>query len=124
MYTFLANIWKLITHAFRVFQFLGVIYFLFYIIFWLCLVAQVPAIYNYSELFRIPQDITYAIFKFFGLRFSPDYTLLRLDVLTSVGLTFIALLIYNLIFIPLGAIERFFIEKSFNKGEQGNNELR
>ena len=121
MYSFLANLWKLFTHIFRVFQFLGAAYFILYIIYWLCAVGQASGIFIFSDFFKIPQEITYSILRLLNFRFSSEYSLLRFDILSSVFFTLIALLLYNLIFIPLDAVERFFVEKSFEKGEQDYN---
>lgn len=123
MYSFFAKLWKLFVYIFRVFQVLGIVYFLLFVLVWFFAVAQSPVADTFWGLYKFPYDVTINIFKSFGYRFSSEYSLLRLDILASIFFTFIALLLYNFLFIPMGAIERFFIEKSYAKGEQGTPEI-
>ena len=118
MYWYIGKFIKLITYTFRVFQFLGIIYFILYVIFWFCAVAQIQFASILAPIFYMPYEITLDILNKTGIHIDKDFRLFCPEIFLSMILTFLVLIIYNFIFIPLGGIEKFFIEKSYDKGEK------
>ena len=118
MYWYIGNFIKLITYAFRVIQVLGIIYFIFFVIFWFCSVAQLNFAYAMAPVYSVPYEITINIIKNIGLNIDKDFRLFCPEIFLSMIFTFIVLIVYNFIFIPLGSIEKFFIGKSYDKGEK------
>ena len=118
MYWYIGKFIKLITYAFRVFQVLGIIYFLVFVIFWFCSVAQLNFASTLAPAFSLPYEITTDILNKTGTHIDKDFRLFCPEIFLSMVLTFIVLIIYNFLFIPLGSIEKFFVEKSYDKGEK------
>ena len=114
MYWYVGLFVRFITFLLRVVQVFAVIYFFISIIFWFCAVAQLKIAYSMAPYYQVPVDII----KGFHIQFDSALTVFHPEIFLAVILLFVFLLLYNLIFIPVGSIEKFFIERSYDKGEK------
>ena len=117
MYNFFALILKNINYAFKLIQILGFIYLIFFVIYWICEIMGLSFSGMLDFLYAIPIEMTENLFDNWGINLSSDFSLIKPTIFFSFILTFIAFLIYNLIFIPLGNVEEYFVNKSYEKNE-------
>ena len=117
MYLFLSKLVKLLIILLRFVEVVFLLYIFLYIFFWFCSVARLNIAFTLAPVFKIPYDITLDIIKSVGLVIDKRLELLQPEIFISVVLTFISLILYNFIFIPIGAIEKFFVERGYLKGE-------
>lgn len=118
MYWKFSRFIKFLTFILRVIQILGFIYLLAYILYWFCAVARFTLSYYMSPFFELPQEITMNILYFFKVYINNDFSIFKPEIFISGIFTFLFLLLYNFIFIFIGNLERFFVEKSYEKGEK------
>lgn len=119
MYKFFAGIFHNIIYALKFVQILGLFYLLLFVIYWFLEIIMSSYAGMLDFIYTIPIELTEKLFDSFGIQLSSEYTVLKPMIFFSIVLTFVALLIYNFIFIPLDNILEYFIDKSYSKGERG-----
>lgn len=121
MYTLIAKFINFIKKIFKIIQVLGIVYFVVGIFYWFTEVGRF-AIAGQLELFYEPViNLTHQIIKILHIKFIPELSLLQPDVFIAVIIIMLINILYNFIFIPIGAIEQHFVEKSYDKNEHEYN---
>lgn len=117
MYKFIALIFKNINYVFKLIQILGIFYVTFFAIYWICEIMELSFSGMLDFLYVIPIEITENLLNTFNINLSSDFSLIKPEIFFALVLTVITFLIYNLIFFPLGNIEEYFVNKSYEKNE-------
>ena len=117
MYKYLAKFVKILTKLFRFIQICFVVYFIMFLPYWGAQVVNSNFAYKFNWLFNIPTKITESLLLSFNWVPSKEFEVLHPLTFYSILLLFLFLIIFNFIFFPLDNIEKFFVEKSYDKGE-------
>lgn len=123
MYSILTKFMNFVTKILRVIQFLGLVYLIIFVICWGAQIMQFDLFYLFGDLYKYTIEFTHAILKVFG--WTPSKYTMPFYPLTfySIMLTFLILFLYNFAFILFARLEKFFIEKSYEKGEKKTTTL-
>lgn len=119
MYKTLAGIMKHIIFIFRFFQILGLLYLLLFVIYWFLDIMMSSYSGLFDFLYSTPIELTEKLLDAIGIKLTSEFAVLKPLTFISIILTFIVIIIYNFIFIPLDNILEFFVDKSYEKGEKG-----
>ncbi len=118
MYTYLSKFMKYFTKGLRILQGIGVLYFILFFVYWIAKITHLSIAYSMEGLYSFPVNATESFLSAIHLTPSDDFSLLCPVIFIAIVFTFIFLVLFNFIFIPLGNIEKSFVEKSFDKGEK------
>ena len=117
MYNYFAKAVKYIVKILRVIQIAATVYFVIFPFYWGAQIFKGGLEYILEGMYTVPINATKSILEAINWTPSPDFELFHPLTFYSIIFLLIVLVLYNVIFIPLGSIEKFFVEKSYDKGE-------
>ena len=118
MYTYLSKFMKYFTIGLRIIQGLSILYFLLFIIFWVSQITHLVFADMMEGLYSWPIDVTKSFLSAIHMMPSDNFEILFPVTFVAIVFVFIFLVLFNFIFIPVGNVEKIFIEKSIDKGEK------
>ncbi|MBQ7450058.1 hypothetical protein IJS77_01475 [bacterium] len=118
MFWLLSRLIKNIAYAFRVFQFILLIYLVGDILYWFFALGKSFIADFFAPAYSLPLGIVKNIADALNWEIGKNFPLLQLDILLSIFVVIIVLIISNFLFIGLGALEKFLVEKAYDRGEK------
>ena len=80
--------------------------------------------YLFAPLFKLPQDFVNWIFVTYKWNIQSKFSIFLPKMFIACVLSLLILILSNFIFMILGSVERFFVEKSYEKGEKDHDILK
>lgn len=115
---FMSQVVSKITYAFRVVQFLLALYFILDIIYWFCAVFRFSLTVLIGPLFNIPLSWVNSFAGIIKWNVGEKFSMLHPDIFVSIFFILIILIVFNVVFIWFGEVEKKYVEKSYDKGER------
>lgn len=117
MYKFCAKAIKYVVKVLRVIQIALLVYLVIFFFYWGAQIMKGGLVYALEGWYDAPINATKSLLELVNWTPSPDFVLFYPLTFYSIIFLLVILLLYNVLFIPLGSIEKFFVSKSYDKGE-------
>lgn len=117
MYSFFAKIVKFITFLLRLLQIAGIVYMVAFVVYWFAQIMKFQWQYNMSEYFAPVYPYTEQIMAQINYEYPKETMVFHPETFASIIIIFQILLTFNFLFVWIGSVEKFFVEKSYEKDE-------
>ena len=115
MYKHGAKFIQYLVKVLRVIQLGATVYFVIFPFYWGAQIFKGSLEYLLEGLYNVPINITKSILESMNWTPAPEFALFHPLTFYAILFTLIALILFNVIFIPLGGVEKFFVEKYYDK---------